>query len=407
MLRRPLSITWLARNATKQYLLLVTLLFAFAFSAQAQYETVVTTTNGCSEDGSYEYTALENGKPKYVHTTESNYSIFWDGTKWVLDYSGFTVYENAADTPLPPCGEWDNPYCTFGLVSGCTTPPPTYETVVTTSNGCSGDGTYEFSTIENGKPRYNHTSPFYTIRWYDNKWIIADPNYPQFPAFENAEDTPIPPCDGWVNLYGCPWEFSLVSGCTQPATPAAALDFNGVDDHVVTTLSGPSGNSARTVEAWVKTTNTTSTNVILDWGTNGSQSFFRIAITNDGRFRIAFSATSPSFWQSNPIDLNNGEWYYVAATYDSDKNNLLSLYVNNAVGTPLNMATPLNTTSNEIHIGRTRAGTLPFKGGIDEVRIWDRALSHCEILNNYTCELFDPTNQTGLLAYYQFNQGST
>jgi predicted outer membrane repeat protein len=315
MLRRPLSIIWLARNATKQYLLLVTLLFAFAFSAQAQYETVVTTingcygegsydydsdqngkpkyvnvdnsdfsifwdgikwiiddfgtsiyentedtptppcdgwtetngggcsmltfssgctpptyetvvttTNGCSEDGSYEFTALENGKPKYVHTTESNYSIFWDGTKWVLDYSGFTVYENAADTPLPPCGEWDNPYCTFGLVSGCTTPPPTYETVVTTSNGCSGDGTYEFSTIENGKPRYNHTSPFYTIRWYDNKWIIADSNYPQFPAFENAEDTPIPPCDGWVNLYGCPWEFSLVSGCeVVPCTPSISI----------------------------------------------------------------------------------------------------------------------------------------------------------------------------------------
>ncbi|MDR4469758.1 MAG: right-handed parallel beta-helix repeat-containing protein [Nitrospira sp.] len=92
----------------------------------ATYEMVVTTTNGCSEDGSYGYTALENGKPKYVHTTESNYSIFWDGSKWVLDDSGFTVYENTADTPLPPCGVWDDQYCTFGLVSGCTTPdcPP-------------------------------------------------------------------------------------------------------------------------------------------------------------------------------------------------------------------------------------------------------------------------------------------
>ena len=37
-------------------------------------------------------------------------------------------------------------------------------------------------------------------------------------------------------------------------------------------------------------------------------------------------------------------------------------------------------------------------------RLWNRALPQSEIMNNMNCEL--PTGQTGLLSYYQFNQGA-
>jgi hypothetical protein len=55
-------------------------------------------------------------------------------------------------------------------------------------------------------------------------------------------------------------------------------------------------------------------------------------------------------------------------------------------------------------IGSDR-GMFEFtNGSIDEVRIWNRALAQLEIQNNRNCEL--TTGQTGLLAYYKFNQNT-
>lgn len=43
-----------------------------------------------------------------------------------------------------------------------------------------------------------------------------------------------------------------------------------------------------------------------------------------------------------------------------------------------------------------------FTGQIDEVRIWNRALTAMEIMDTYNCELFAGS---GLIASYQFHQG--
>jgi hypothetical protein len=55
-----------------------------------------------------------------------------------------------------------------------------------------------------------------------------------------------------------------------------------------------------------------------------------------------------------------------------------------------------------VTIGNT-SFDVNFKGGIDEVRVWTRALCQAEIQNNMSGELSVP--QTSLVAYYQFNQG--
>lgn len=46
---------------------------------------------------------------------------------------------------------------------------------------------------------------------------------------------------------------------------------------------------------------------------------------------------------------------------------------------------------------------VPFKGTMDEVRIWSTARTESEIINNMNAELTLP--QSNLVAYYQFNQG--
>ena len=58
---------------------------------------------------------------------------------------------------------------------------------------------------------------------------------------------------------------------------------------------------------------------------------------------------------------------------------------------------------NALRIGAFDNGGNLFGGKIDEVRIWNRALSQAEIQNNMNCEL--APGQIGLVAYYKFNQG--
>ena len=61
--------------------------------------------------------------------------------------------------------------------------------------------------------------------------------------------------------------------------------------------------------------------------------------------------------------------------------------------------------NSHIHLGKDvrYAADRFFDGQIDEVRIWNRALSIAEIAANKDCELVG--DECGLVHYYQFNEG--
>jgi len=78
--------------------------------------------------------------------------------------------------------------------------------------------------------------------------------------------------------------------------------------------------------------------------------------------------------------LNPNQWYHVAATYDSSGYGRVYLNgVQNGVGGPY--AVPLYNYSYSHYIGRwTTTTSYPFSGKMDEVRIYNRALSAEEIM---------------------------
>ena len=61
--------------------------------------------------------------------------------------------------------------------------------------------------------------------------------------------------------------------------------------------------------------------------------------------------------------------------------------------------------SGRLYIGSYNSNNSLFRGNVDEVRLWNRALSEAELLNNMNCELDLSLVQTGLVVYYKFNQG--
>ena len=68
--------------------------------------------------------------------------------------------------------------------------------------------------------------------------------------------------------------------------------------------------------------------------------------------------------------------------HDESGGGLMSVYVNNNLDTS-KTGTGLGAVSNFVllYIGNSEYG--PFKGMIDDIRIWNRALSSDEIFNNF------------------------
>lgn len=123
----------------------------------------------------------------------------------------------------------------------------------------------------------------------------------------------------------------------------------------------------------------------------------------EGSGFMHFHATTDSIgiFITDQTQMQLGVWTHFTATYDGHTANL---YRNGVLArsdtTPRGNITP---KSFPVVIGDRDGGNDWWPGDIDEVRIWNRALSRQEILDNMSCHLSGSEN--GLIAYYDFNQG--
>jgi len=79
---------------------------------------------------------------------------------------------------------------------------------------------------------------------------------------------------------------------------------------------------------------------------------------------------------------NTTDWYHIVYSF-SDENNIKSLYINNTLANSLEESKTIDYTNTPINIGASYLSETElqyfFKGDIDDVRIYDRVLSSCEI----------------------------
>ena len=96
-----------------------------------------------------------------------------------------------------------------------------------------------------------------------------------------------------------------------------------------------------------------------------------------------------------------GEWTHMAVTYG--QNGVLYTYLNGVcVGTYQNSVSLFRPNTAELHIGRDRVGGDDYlAGAIDELRIYNRALSAAEVKALYEGASVTPTGNHGLsISYY-------
>jgi len=182
----------------------------------------------------------------------------------------------------------------------------------------------------------------------------------------------------------------------------AALNFDNVDDYVQTTFPGISGNTPRTVEAWIRTSANAigSQNVILNWGTfaTGQRYTFSVLQNNSIRIEVGGSGLVGS------TAVNDGQWHHVAAVYNPVATDKHALYIDGVLEIAGNINTPVNTGSAvNMRIGQRIDGINYFDGDIDEVRVFDYARTGTEIAAEMGMEYC--SIPTGLVAYYRLNEG--
>ena len=201
---------------------------------------------------------------------------------------------------------------------------------------------------------------------------------------------------------------SLVLFSAKSLAQNPALSLDGTDDYVQTNYGGITGNSARTVEAWIRTTTITDPgsggiqNVITDYGSMSTGGRFTFNVLQNNCIRIEVGGSG--LFGQTPV--NDGYWHHVAAVYDPSATLKFRLYVDGQLDTAGNISTTVNTNStNDFMIGRRNDNTRYFNGDIDEVRFWDFARSDSAIAADMNRE-FCGSTPSGLVAYYRLNEGT-
>lgn len=179
----------------------------------------------------------------------------------------------------------------------------------------------------------------------------------------------------------------ITSDAFSSVAPQNALSFDGLDDVVqVPTLNAPTGSF--TLETWVNYQGAgTGFETILEFGDDSP--YFGLS---EGIITLFGAVVAPT-----PLELN--AWKHLAVTYD-DVSKDIKLYEDGFVVSESNQ--DLNFTGTGLGIGQN-VGDPVFNGAIDDVRIWDRALSESDIRVNIVKEV-DPLS-ANLLAFYDFNIG--
>lgn len=210
---------------------------------------------------------------------------------------------------------------------------------------------------------------------------------------------------------------AAIQGTTQgnASTPAfcstaAALDFDGLNDFVEVNhnaLSIPQ----LSLEAWVKpalrTDGTAYTNfpnnVISSDLPGGYGHGFGLNIVS-GSSGICVEVNDAFRYIATPLVANT--WYHVVCVYSPGN---VKTYLNGTLLDDYSFTQGYMDANNYFYIGMHNydagyGSRRFFKGVIDEIRIWNKALSVTEVANLNLCTI--PTTAGNLVANYHFNQGA-
>ena len=149
-----------------------------------------------------------------------------------------------------------------------------------------------------------------------------------------------------------------------------ALKFSGSNYIDIPSSSSLNPTAAITVNAWTKTTNTTPGYRYIT--TKHDDSFY-FAINPSQQ--AAFYLAGVGGWLNGTSAINDGKWHLVTGTYDGAN---MRIYVDGVQQNSLVASGAITSGVTSVQIG-SRSSASDWPGSIDDVRIYNRALSATEV----------------------------
>jgi hypothetical protein len=173
---------------------------------------------------------------------------------------------------------------------------------------------------------------------------------------------------------------TFVSG--RNSSPNGALQFaNNPVSVAIATL--PLAKTSRTVSVWAKIdTYVNNYNFIFGYGTAANSSNYGFAVQKDVSNNYTFHnyAFGDDVSQAAGTFINPTAWHHYVTTFDGAS---AKMYVDGALRTTV--AKPnWNTTSSNFFLGGNSYGGSSFTGAVDDLIIYDRALTDAEVLNLFS-----------------------
>ena len=152
-----------------------------------------------------------------------------------------------------------------------------------------------------------------------------------------------------------------------------SVDFDGVDDFIQ--LGEPISYTQHTISTWVKITNSGSSKTIFDSRDSANDG---IRLRTDSSENIIYRVNDSALTSTNSyVD----EWVHIVCTYDGTTQ---KLYINGSLDQSATTSQTVSVTTNaKIGARNFDDRAVEFLGKIDELGIYDRALTAAEVTQIY------------------------
>lgn len=204
-----------------------------------------------------------------------------------------------------------------------------------------------------------------------------------------------------------------------------ALSFGGSDEYVDAGTSAPIITSGGiTISQWVKSTGLGQNQAIVSkrYITGGDWINYMIFATNVSDYLMGFVYTvgNGTYHQWNTtntasaLGMSDGNWHLITVSYTYGTGSSMKFYVDGVsaagswVGGDGNSLPSDRNAGETLTIGCTTGGQSCITGSVDEVRIYNRALSATEVATLYsqTSQAVIKNSSRGLVGHWTFEEGA-
>lgn len=213
--------------------------------------------------------------------------------------------------------------------------------------------------------------------------------------FNSGSGTSAPDVSGNGNhgtlTNGVTWS-TTVNSTTTYDNPYS-LSFDGTDDYVTVgdaTSLNPS--TAITISAWANVSSLSSHPFIID---KGYASSYWLQLFSNGAVEFGGKAAAGSYLDSDAGGISTGSWHHIVGTFDTTID-VIRIYINGTLAKESTTASgDLGTNTNALIIGQqNNLSGSRFSGLLDDIRIYNRALSSTEVANLAAGKYADGDNST-------------